>query len=271
MARHVVTNVDQFINMLQGCLLWSDTIRIEIDMNHQITMDLSDPEAMGCISISSSRDTKSSGSKYHVFLVDQLIEAFQTFIIDQNYDMGIYFLFTDDRAKLVNVQHEYRTQDIPICDYRPLHQFCHIELPQSVTTLELEFPLQEWNTIITTFCIFAGSRGTPLQFSSVMETRQNLVCLSMSSDAGHSVKTQFRCKPGTDIPSTEVVTVPIKGQVLLHNMLNACKLSTTPLSLTTTIRIHDKGIYQDLTFQNTPYSARMFYISVPTLDYDSFS
>lgn len=302
MVRHMISNVDQFLGILQGCNMWSDTIRIEIDSKHHLTMDLSDPESMGCVTVSSSSASSiapclaplapssaplvpSIGSSlaplaplaasstttsiFHIFLVDQLIEAFQTFTGQQNHEMGIYLSFTEERAKLVNVQHEYMTQDVPLCEFRPLHQFCHIELPPSYQMLELEFPIQEWTSIMNTFCVFAGNRGTPLRFScTMMERSYNLVTMEMTSDAGHSVKTSFRCKPTMDIPMGELLTTSIQGQVLLHNLLNASKFVTTTI---TPIRIHEKGIFQDVTFPNSPYRARMFYVNVPTLDYNSFS
>ncbi len=197
------------------------------------------------------------------------MEAFQTFTSQQNHEMGIYLSFTEERAKLVNVQHEYMTQDIPLCEYRPLHQFCHIELPPSYQMLELEFPVQEWNGIMATFCVFAGNRGSPLRIScTLMEKSYNLVSMEMTSDAGHTVKTSFRCKPTMDIPMGELLITPIQGQVLLHNLLNATKFVTTANSF---IRIHEKGIFQDVTFPNSPYRARMFYVNAPTLDYNSFS
>jgi hypothetical protein len=273
MVQHIISQIEPFISILQGTMLWSDTIRIEIDPMGNITMDVTDPEGMGCISIFSSTTTTTatiSSSRrslvpiYHIFLVDQLIEALQTFV---RHDTGVYLQFTTDRAKLVNIQHEYMTQEIPICDYRPLHKFCKMERVSHHCGVQLEYPTQEWNQMIFTFCIFAGNRGSPLRYATHQEKNHNVITLQMNADAGHAVNMTIRCKPNTDIPLLELVAVPIQGQVLLHNLLNASRLIT---SQTITVRIDKQGIWQDVTFHG-PYHAKIFHLNVPNVDPESYS
>jgi hypothetical protein len=297
--------------MLQGCLLWSDTVRIEIDAEEHISLDLSDPEGLGCISCFSSMEPMNHNhSISHLFLIDQLIDALQM-ISKHNHQHGVYLQFSSDRAKFINLQHEYMTQDIPICDYRPLHKFHHIAFP-TTDYISLHYPSAEWNHMIQTFCIFAGSRGSPLQYHMDIDKDKRLITLHlhMTTDAGHSVDMNIKCKAANEIgrnlgtsdiqvdeiPFSSCTSSSLHGQVCLHNLLNSCRLTTT--SPHSTLLFHRTGIYQQITpftpppkpafpYQTGqqrnktqhgprptpefPYYIHMFYVSVPDLDPSSFS
>lgn len=90
----------------------------------------------------------------------------------------------------------------------------------------------------------------------------------MDSDAGHAVVMNIRCRPNTDIPLLELVATPLQGQVFLHNLLNASKLVVSPV---TTIQFSKQGIYQEMTFPQSIYRAKIFHTSVMSIDPDSFS
>ena len=290
---HNIVSIDHFITILQNCMTWSDTIRIEIDRHGCLTMDVSDPEAMGCMTIKnrqSSKDERDPFSIHHIFLIDQVITTLQMF--ENTPSVNILFQMSRDKAKFIHAQHTYITQEIPICDYRPLYRFCHIDIPGESTSsavssasaasaafasyYQLQFPVQEWNYMINTFCIFAGSRGSPLQYKIMPEAECGVYKLTMNirSDAGHTVTMNIQGKATTDIPFIHVSSSSssssiIEGQVLLHSLLNATKVMN---GSTMTLYINQKGLYQQFILPNSPhYITHVFHVSVPNIDPDSFS
>lgn len=126
--------------------------------------------------------------------------------------------------------------------------------------------------MIQTMCIYAGSRGSPLEYRMFTDDDQVYVLtLSMTSDAGHAVNMSVRGKATTDIPMVNLSSSSssiVQGQVLLHNLLNATKLMN---GSTMTLYMTMKGIYQKLLLPYTPYVAHVFHVNVPNIDPDSFS
>ena len=242
-----VSEVQDFITLLQTCQNWSDTIRVQLDNQGQIQIDHSDPELFGCLHITSSKhltnNISSSKSISVILLSDQLVEALQQFV--QQCEQGIIMELTENktshkRMKLLNIQHEFITHEVPICDYRKRHQFFKLEDNHKFTSspmLHVLFPREEWKYIVYTFCIYAGNRGSALEYQIKVNEQgkqENIVEMKVTSESGNEVTQSIRLRPNLDIHVTSLIDSKhsgngsIHGYLLLHCLLNVVQISSLP-------------------------------------------